>query len=155
MKMGFIQLLTFRPLPALASAMKLSQPQPNLKQQKTEKTKAPMGSRLVLTMKSQKSSQADPSAKGWKWKALYPRAVVRARRKMPAPQTTQPLGRLQPVISRTQERMFSNTASSVEKAAKTMNRKNSVPQTRPPDMLLNTVAMVSNRREGPAFTSMP
>ena len=30
LKMGFIQFCTFRPLPALASAMKLSQPQPIL-----------------------------------------------------------------------------------------------------------------------------
>ena len=70
MKMGFIQFLTFRPLPALASATNLSQPQPNLKHQNTAKMKAPSGSRLVLTMKSQKSSQAEPSAKGWKWNRL-------------------------------------------------------------------------------------
>ena len=71
------------------------------------------------------------------------------------PQTMQPFGRLQPVSSRTQARMFSNTASSVEKAAKTMNRKNRLPQMRPPDMLLNTVAIVSNSSDGPAFTSIP
>ena len=70
LKTGFIQDFTFQPLPALASSMNRSQPQPNLKQQNREKTRAPMGSRLVLTMKSQKSSQAEPSAKGWKWKTL-------------------------------------------------------------------------------------
>ena len=69
-KMGFIQALTFQPLPALASATKLSQPQPNLLQQNNAKISAPSGSRLVETMKSQKSSQALPSAKGWKWNLL-------------------------------------------------------------------------------------
>ena len=71
------------------------------------------------------------------------------------PQITQPFGRLQPVSSRTQARMFSNTASTVENAANTMNRKNSVPQIRPPAMLLKTVAIVSNSRDGPALTLTP
>ena len=74
---------------------------------------------------------------------------------MPTPQTRLPFLRDQPVISRTQARMFSHTASSVEKAAKTMKRKNSVPQILPPAMFRKTVAMVSNSREGPAVTSMP
>ena len=47
LKIGFIQFLTFRPLPALASSMKLSQPQPSFQQQNTEKKKAPSGRRLV------------------------------------------------------------------------------------------------------------
>ena len=51
--------------------------------------------------------------------------------------------------------MFSNTASSVESAENIINRKNSVPQRRPPAMWLNTVAMVSKSRLGPAFTSTP
>ena len=114
-----------------------------------------MGRRLVLTMKSQKSSHAEPGANGWNENALYPRAVVSASRKIPIPQITQPFGRLQPVSSRTQARIFSNTASSVENAANTMNRKKSAPQKRPPAMLLKTVAIVSNRRDGPAFTSIP
>lgn len=44
------------------------------------------------------------------------------------PQMTEPFTRFQPVISRTQANMFSNTASSVESAANIINRKNSVPQ---------------------------
>ena len=63
---------------------------------------------------------------------------------MPMAQITLPLGRLQPVSSRTHARMFSNTASTVDIEAKTMNRKKIEPQIRPPAMLLNTVAMVSN-----------
>lgn len=41
-------------------------------------------------------------------------------------------------------RMFSNTASTVEKLAKIMNRKNSVPQKRPPAMFTNTCGSVTN-----------
>ena len=71
------------------------------------------------------------------------------------PQTMQPFGRLQPVSSRTQARMFSNTARMVDMAAKTMNRKKRLPQNLPPAMLLKTVAIVSNSRDGPALTSTP
>ena len=46
---------------------------------------------------------------------------------MPTPQMMLPLTRPQPVSSRTQARMFSNTASTVDMAAKTMKRKKSVP----------------------------
>ena len=52
-------------------------------------------------------------------------------------------------------RIFSHTASTVDRAAKTMNRKNSEPHQRPPAMWLKTVAMVSNSRLGPALTSSP
>ena len=45
--------------------------------------------------------------------------------------------RLMPKVSMQTARMFSNTASTVEKLANTMNRKNSVPQKRPPDMFTN------------------
>ena len=55
----------------------------------------------------------------------------------------------------TMARMFSQTARTVDMAAKTMNRKNSVPHQRPPAMWLKTVAMVSNSRLGPALTSSP
>ena len=51
--------------------------------------------------------------------------------------------------------MFSNTANTVDMEANTMNRKNSVPHRRPLFMWLNTVAMVSNSRAGPAPTSTP
>ena len=43
----------------------------------------PRGKILLETIKSQKSSQVVPSANGWKWKTLKPRAVVSARRKTP------------------------------------------------------------------------
>ena len=63
--------------------------------------------------------------------------------------------RFHPVSSLTQARIFSQTASTVENAANVMNRKNTVPQMRPPLMVLNTAAIVSNRSAGPALTSSP
>ena len=74
---------------------------------------------------------------------------------MPTPQTTQPFGRLHPVSSRTMARIFSQTPSTVDSAANTMNRKNSAPHQRPPAILPNTPAIVSNSRLGPAVTSSP
>ena len=74
---------------------------------------------------------------------------------MPVPQTMQPFFRDQPVSSRIMARIFSQTPRTVERAANTMNRKNSVPQMRPPAMWLKTSAMVSNNRLGPALTSSP
>ena len=151
---GFIQGCTFRPLPALASATKFSQPQPNLSlQQKSAKISAPSGNRFVLTMKSHKSSHTEPSANGWKRKTLYPSAVVSDMRNMLIPQNRLPLPLFYPVNSRTEARIFSNTASSVENAANVMNRKNRLPQILPPVMLSNTVAIVSNSSDGPAPTS--
>ena len=58
--------------------------------------------------------------------------------------------RSQPVKSQMQEVMFSNTAITVDMAAKSMNRKNRVPQIRPPLIALNTLGRVMNSRFGPA-----
>ena len=57
--------------------------------------------------------------------------------------------RLQPVRSMVQARMFSNTATMVEKAAKLMNKKNRLPHTLPPPMALNTLGRVMKISEGP------
>ena len=72
---------------------------------------------------------------------------------MPTQQIRHALPRDQPVISRTQARMFSNTASTVLIAANIMNRKNSEPHQRPPAMFANTLVIASNSRLGPAVTS--
>ena len=50
---------------------------------------------------------------------------------------------------------FSNTAMTVEKLANVMNRKNSMPQMRPPIMLMNTLGSVMKIRLGPASGEMP
>ena len=62
--------------------------------------------------------------------------------------------RVQPVKSVAKEMMFWNTALMVEKAAKDMNRKNSVPQILPPAIWLNTLGKVMKIRDGPAVDSM-
>ena len=53
------------------------------------------------------------------------------------------------------ERMFSNTAITVEKLAKVMKRKNRLPHRMPPFILTKTLGKVMNIRLGPEFTSMP
>ena len=152
-KIGFCQDCILGPFPVLASFRKLSQPQPNLWQQKRARMSEPSGRMLVETIKSQKSKKVVPSENGWKWMTLNPSAVVSASKNTRIPQTRLPFGRDQPVSSRIMARIFSHTPSTVESAAKTIKRKNKAPQIRPPDMLLNTVAIVSNNRLGPAFTS--
>ena len=62
---------------------------------------------------------------------------------------TEAFVRLQPKVSMQMARMFSNTASTVERLAKIINRKNSAPQKRPPAMLANTFGRVWNIREAP------
>ena len=54
-----------------------------------------------------------------------------------------------PKVSMAMARMFSNTASTVEKLAKIIKRKNSVPQKRPPDIFTNTCGRVWKMSEGP------
>lgn len=51
------------------------------------------------------------------------------------------------VRSVAKEMMFCNTAMTVEKDAKHMNRKNKEPQSLPPGMLLNTLGSVTKIRE--------
>ena len=51
--------------------------------------------------------------------------------------------------------MFSNTAMTVEKLAKHMNRKNSVPQMRPPAMFTKMLGRVTKMSPGPAPVSTP
>lgn len=53
------------------------------------------------------------------------------------------------------ERMFSNTAITVEKLAKVIKRKNILPHKMPPFILTKTLGKVMNMRLGPEFTSMP
>lgn len=70
-KIGFIQFLIFMPSPSFASAIRFCQPNPNLlEQQNSENIKAPSGRRLLLTIKSQKSSHAEPSPNGWNLNTL-------------------------------------------------------------------------------------
>ena len=58
--------------------------------------------------------------------------------------------RVQPVSSMPQQMMFSNTASTVDRAAKAMNRKNRLPHSRPSAMLAKILGRVMKIRLGPA-----
>ena len=54
-----------------------------------------------------------------------------------------------------QQMMFSNTASTVESAAKAMNRKNREPHRRPSAMLAKMLGRVMKIRLGPLVWSTP
>ena len=58
--------------------------------------------------------------------------------------------RFQPHRSIAKDRMFSNTAITVDSAAKDINRKNRAPQSLPPAIWLNTFGRVMNTSPGPA-----
>ena len=58
--------------------------------------------------------------------------------------------RVQPVSSMPQQMMFSNTASTVDRAAKAMNRKNRLPHNLPSAMLAKILGRVMKIRLGPA-----
>ena len=63
--------------------------------------------------------------------------------------------RLIPNISIENDSIFSNTAITVEKLAKVMNRKNKAPQSLPPAILVNILGRVTNISDGPASGSTP
>ena len=61
--------------------------------------------------------------------------------------------RLQPVSSMPQQMIFSNTASTVDMAAKAMNKKNRLPHSRPMDILAKMLGRVIKIRLGPLVWS--
>ena len=63
--------------------------------------------------------------------------------------TSTALPRLQPHLSMQKDRMFSNTAITVDRAAKDMNTKNKAPHTRPMGISLKTLGRVMKMRLGP------
>ena len=71
------------------------------------------------------------------------------------PFTRQARLRDQPHSSMLKLMMFSNTATTVDSAAKLMNRKNSVPHSCPTGIWLNTLGSVMNTRPGPLPGSTP
>ena len=63
--------------------------------------------------------------------------------------------RVQPVSSMPQQMMFSNTASTVDRAANAMNRKNRLPHRRPIAILAKMLGRVMKMRLGPLVWSTP
>lgn len=115
----------------------------------------PIGRRLLLRMKSSRSRTVLPSPRGAKLpQRLKPSTHGTDRMMMAAILQRTAFLRVHPVKSVANEMMFWNTAMMVEKAAKDINRKNSVPQILPPAIWLNTLGRVINIRDGPDLASM-
>ncbi|CDB62494.1 unknown [Clostridium clostridioforme CAG:132] len=115
----------------------------------------PIGRRLLLRMKSSRSRTVLPSPRGAKLpQRLKPSTHGTDRMMMAAILQRTAFLRVHPVKSVANEMMFWNTAMMVEKAAKDINRKNSVPQILPPAIWLNTLGRVMKIRDGPAVDSI-
>ena len=115
----------------------------------------PIGRRLLLRIKSSRSRTVLPSPRGAKLlQRLKPSTHGRDKMMMAAMLQRTAFLRVQPVKSVAKEMMFWNTAIMVEKAAKDINRKNSVPQILPPAIWLNTLGRVMKIKDGPDLASM-
>ena len=102
------------------------------------------------TRKAARSSTALPSPKGIKPEStLYPSTQGSDSTRMAKKFTNTAFLRLQPHKSIPKATMFSNTAITVDSAAKLMNTKNSAPHTRPPAMPPKILGSVTNTRPGP------
>lgn len=112
-----------------------------------------MGSKTFETMKSSKSRTLEPSPKGAKPdQRLKPRTQGIERRNIPTPPMRQTFFLDQPVRSMMQAMIFSNTAKTVESAAKERNTKKRLPQSLPKGMLLKIWGRVWKIKGGPALT---
>ncbi len=130
--------------------MKLSHPQANLYAVKNTKISDPIGRRLKLTMKSQRSITAEPSPRGWnELQTLNPRAQGMERTATIMALLIAAFLRGHFHSSMVKAMRFSNTATTVVIAAKLMNRKKSVPHRRPPTMLLKIFGRTTKISPGP------
>ena len=115
----------------LASATKLSQPQPFLLVQNNTKMNEPIGNNNVETIKSSRSIMLVPgftNANGSKPDhKLKPSTQGIDNTNKPIPAIIQIFLRDQPVISCKHAKMFSNTAKIVDNAANERNKKNKLP----------------------------
>ena len=106
---------------------------------------------MLDTRKSSKSMMPEPGPRGWMPEStLKPSTQGTDNRMMDTRFTATAFFRLHLHRSMEQARMFSNTAITVEMAAKDMNRKNRVPQILPPAICLKMLGKVMKIREGPA-----
>ena len=126
------QYLSFRlgilkPSPVLVSSRYLSKPQPYRVAQKSTKISAPPGRRRLLTMKSSLSSTPRLPMMVMPLRRLSPRAQGMLPRKTMTKLMRTAFLRAQPKLSMQEASRFSNTAITVVKLAKVINRKNSVP----------------------------
>lgn len=119
--------------PVLASLIKFSHPQPFLDAQKITKITDPSGRILLEIIKSSRSIMFVPSPRIWiPDHGPNPRIAGMERTMIRTIFTRTALFRFQPHKSIAKERIFSNTAITVDNAANDINKKNSVPQSLPP-----------------------
>ena len=116
----------------------------------------PRGRMLLLTRKSSRSSTQVPLPRGSKpLQILKPKTQGRDSRIMPITAKGMRRRRSPPVSSQMLEIIISNTAITVDIAAKSMKRKKRVPQIRPPFIALKTLGRVMKSRFGPASGWIP
>ena len=141
----------FTPFPVFASFKKFFQPQPLFDAQKSTNNTEPRGRILLDTIKSSRSMMFVPSPKicipdhGPK-----PRIAGIERMITRTIFTITAFLRLHPHRSMAKDRIFSNTATTVDRAAHAIKRKNNAPQSLPPIIWLNTFGSVINTSPGPA-----
>ena len=141
----------FSPDPVLASLIKLSHPHPFLDAQKMTKTTEPSGRILLEMIKSSRSMMFVPSPRIWiPDHGPNPRIAGMERMMISTILNTTALLRFHPHRSIAKDRIFSNTAMTVEKLAKVINRKNNVPHRRPPAIFTKTFGNVTKISDGPA-----
>lgn len=110
---------------------------------------------MLLTIKSSKSRTFEPAPNGVKpLNTLKPRIHGSDKIIITNRLITTAFFRLQPVRSMANEIIFSKTAMIVEAAANSIKMKNSVPQKRPPDIVLNTFGSVIKSSDGPLPASI-
>ena len=111
---------------------------------------------MLLTMKSSRSRMIVPFPRGATCdQTLKPRTQGRDRMKMAKKLNVLAFFRLQPSRSMELAMRCSNTATTVDMAAKLMNRKNRALQRRPCGMWLNMLGSVTKISPGPASGLTP
>ena len=120
------------------------------------KTTEPSGRILLEMIKSSRSMILVPSPRIWiPDHGPNPRIAGMERMMISTILNTTALLRFHPHRSIAKDRIFSNTAMTVDSAAKDINRKNKAPQSLPPAIWLNTFGSVINTSPGPAPGSTP
>ena len=109
----------------------------------------------MLTIKSSLSSTSLPPMRCRLLHTLYPSTHGILAISIITPFISAALFLDQPNISMANDMIFSNTAITVEKLAKVINKKKRQPHMRPPCIFTNTFGKVIKIRLGPASTSTP
>ena len=146
----------FVPTPVLVSSKNRSNPQPLFFVQNSTNNRLPSGRILLDTTKSSTSMIVDPGPNNWTPDhTLNPSTVGMDNTAMPTKLTVNAFRRSQPNTSMLMLMIFSNTAITVDNAAKDINTKKSIPHNVPLGIWLNTFGSVINSSDGPASGRIP